>query len=186
MNYSSEELERRYAALPDDVKNAISSEEVAMQLSAIGEKHGLLEDRVEVLVSETGYVMLGMTHPSAFIQNLTTRMGISRDSAQAIAEEVNQTIFKPVRESLKKIHGMSGTATPAASPAPTQTLKKEDVLREIEDPAKAPTENPVVMEHAEILQKVTVHPVEGMDIRPAGRTENGGSYRTDDPYREPV
>jgi len=184
-DYSPEALEKRYAELPEDVRIALSSEETAMNLTAIGEKHGLLEDRLDTLVNETGYVMLGLTHPSVFIQNLTTKMGISRENAQQIAEEVNNAIFRPIRDSLKRIHGIGAEAASQAHSDQVGALKKEDVLREIEDTPKYSANSPAVEAHAEKLQKLTASPQETVHIQNEKNTE-GPSYRGEDPYREPL
>ncbi|MEK7148815.1 MAG: hypothetical protein AAB796_00230, partial [Patescibacteria group bacterium] len=54
-------------------------------------------------------VMLGALHPRSFIQKLEEDLKIDRSKAIDIAREVNHEIFFPVRENLKKIHGMSDT-----------------------------------------------------------------------------
>ena len=55
------------------------------------------------MVGEAGYVMLGVTHPNDFIGNLAERLEVDKEKARAIAQEINEQIFKKVRESLRKI-----------------------------------------------------------------------------------
>lgn len=168
MDYSPETLEKQYNALPDDVKTAISSEETATKLRGIAEQNGLLEDRVETLINETGFVMLGLTHPSSFVANLTTKMGISRENAQKIAAGVNEFIFSPIRDSLKKIHNIGGAATPTQTPETAQ--KTLDTL------------NDASMQHAEKLAKITAQPPE--EIRAVPTQQQQHPYHGGDPYRE--
>ena len=168
MDYSPETLEKQYNALPDDIKSAISSEETAVTLRGIAEQNGLLEDRTETLVSETGFVLLGLTHPSLFTANLTTKMGISRESAQNIASQVNELIFSPLRDSLKKIHNIGSGA------APTQ---KVGAQQNTTDTSGDPS-----MQHAEKLTKVTVRPPEEIHAVPAQPYQH--PYHSGDPYRE--
>ena len=60
------------------------------------------------MVGEAGYVMLGVTHPNEFIANLAERLEVDKEKARAIAQEINEQIFKKVRDSLRKIHNMRG------------------------------------------------------------------------------
>lgn len=177
MDYTPEIIEQKFNALPDDVKNVLSSEQTAAALDEIGTKNGLLEDRVDVLVNETGYILLGLSHPSQFIGNLTTKMGISRENAEHIAKAVNEEIFAAVRESLKKIHNI-GTpgAVPQSNVGSAGTQKKLDI-----------TGDRASMQHTDKLEKVTIWPPEEIHVvdeieekyeRPNAPAE--------DPYREPI
>ncbi|TSC61695.1 MAG: hypothetical protein G01um101448_213 [Parcubacteria group bacterium Gr01-1014_48] len=192
MDYTPEMLEKQFNLVPDDVKNALSSEATATALQEIGEKNGLLEDRIESLVNETGFVMLGLTHPSSFVSNLTTKMGISRENAQRIAAQVNESIFMPIRESLKKIYNIGGAGgqpkTVAPKVEPPASQNREEMLRAIEDTPKkvdiSPAD-PSIAQHAEKLEKITIRPPEeirAIDQQPQQRPP----YHEGDPYREPV
>ena len=63
-------------------------------------------EQIGDLANETGMVMLGVTHPNEFIANLADRLEVDKEKARAIAQEINEQIFKKVRESLRKIHNM--------------------------------------------------------------------------------
>ena len=93
--------------LPDDVQKAIASVAVTKQIQAIGQKHQLHVDTVGALLDETQRVMRGETHPKDYIRNLTKRLSIQDTKAKEIAVDINEQIFRPVRESLKKIHKIS-------------------------------------------------------------------------------
>jgi len=90
--------------LPDDVQKAIASVAVTKQIQAIGQKHQLHVDTVGALLDETQRVMKGGTHPKDYIRNLTKRLSVQDAKAKEIAVDINEQIFRPVRESLKKIH----------------------------------------------------------------------------------
>ena len=177
MDYTPEIIEEKFDALPDDIKNTLTSEETANALKGIGTKNGLLEDRMTILINETGFVMLGLTHPSQFVGNLTTAMGISRENAQRIAAAVNESVFAPIRESLKRIHniGMPVDAS-ALSTLDTGNTKKLDI-------------EPAVLPHAEKLENITmrpreeIHPLDEHVEQQGGRPQNISSG---DPYREPL
>jgi|SRR3989344_79588 len=108
----------RYRDLPEDLQQALISSNTSDAVMAVGKKIGLAVDKIGELADETGLVMLGITPPGEFIRNLTRRLEVDPAKAKAIAEEVNQTIFQPLRESLKKIHGLG--AQPAEKPSAIQ------------------------------------------------------------------
>ncbi len=126
MTYTKEQLSEAFKKLPQDIRNAIFSVDTATAIQEIGTKNQLMIDKVGELADETGLVMLGFTRPSTFISNLSDRLGIEKEAAKEIAEEINSRIFFPVRENLKKIHGMEEEAktseTSANIPKPPENL----------------------------------------------------------------
>ena len=110
---------------------------VAEQLQEIGKKHRLHIDKIDALFDEAGAVMLGLTHPRDFIGKLAQKLDIDKEKTKKIAQDVNEQIFKPIRESLKKIHGIAEEQPPIIKPkisrreAP-ETLDREKILKEIE------------------------------------------------------
>ena len=104
--YTNEQLMENYKKLPKDVQDAITSVDTADILRQIGDGKKLMIDKVGELADETGLVLLGFTHPSQFVSHLSERLGIEKPLAKEIAEEVNARIFFPIRENLKKIHGL--------------------------------------------------------------------------------
>ena len=117
-----QELESK---LPSDLKTAIYSADSSTAIENISKKYGLHIDQMGKLAEETGLVMLGVTHPKDFISNLAGRLGVDQLTAKSIARDVNEQIFKKVRESLMKIHGLAET------PAETPKTEKPEVKVEI-------------------------------------------------------
>lgn len=103
MKYSSEELNERFDNLPEDLKNAFLSVDTAHVINSIGRKYGLYIDKIGETAEETGLVLLGLTHPTEFVSNLTKRLGIDRVVASQIASEINDQVFLKVRELLKDV-----------------------------------------------------------------------------------
>ncbi len=106
MAYAKEQLLEMYRKLPKDIQDAIFSVDTAEIIREIGENNNLMIDKIGNLADETGLVMLGLTSPSQYIPHIVERLEISRETAKKIAEEVNSKIFFPIRENLKKIHGV--------------------------------------------------------------------------------
>lgn len=120
-------IQERYLDLPEDVQKALFSTQTSDAIFEVGKKHGLVIDKMGELADETGLVMLGMTKPSEYIKNLENRLGVPVLKAKEIAEDINQKVFSPIRESLKKIHGIIATKEQDLSP---NNLPVEPPLKE--------------------------------------------------------
>lgn len=128
------EFQERFKSLPEDLQTAFTSSEVTDAIIGIGKKHNLLVDKIGRLGDETGSVMLGLTPPKDYIKNLMSKLGVDQAKAKEIAEEINQNVFQPVRESLKKVHGLSGPAmTSPSHGAEGKRELKPEIIRPAED-----------------------------------------------------
>ena len=125
MQYTQPQLRELYSKLPQDLKDAIFGVDAADAIESIGKKYSLLIDKIGILAEEIGSVMLGLTHPKDFISNLAKRLQVDQITAKSVARDVNEQIFKKVRESLMKIHGLRET------PAETPKTEKPEVKVEI-------------------------------------------------------
>ena len=108
MDYTPEQLEDKFNLLPENVRKTLTSVHVEEHILSIGRSHKLHVDILDELADETGLVMLGLTHPRNYVEHLSERLGISNDEAVSLARDVNAQIFSPIRESLKKVHGLRG------------------------------------------------------------------------------
>ncbi len=118
MQYTQEQLEEKFKDLPDDLKDALVSVENADIIQGVGHKYKLHVDQMGELADETGLVMLGLTRPGQFMDNLTKRLHISTELAKNIVREIDDQIFKPVKTSLQKVRGFE---VEGPAPAPDQT-----------------------------------------------------------------
>ena len=105
-NFTEEQIAQMYDNLPEDLKDVIFGLEMNEIVERIGRGNRLNIEQIGDLANETGMVMLGVTHPNEFIANLAERLEVDKEKARAIAQEINEQIFKKVRESLRKIHNM--------------------------------------------------------------------------------
>ncbi|HDO23727.1 MAG TPA: hypothetical protein ENG99_00745 [bacterium] len=190
-----------YQKLPEDLKDAILSVDSANVIQQVGKKYNLMIDKIGELADETGMVMFGVTPPKDFISNLSRRLGGDRETARKIAEDINKQIFAKVRESLKKIHNITGTSEQndfAAGQVETgnyelggaKTEIKKDMLKEIESEEINKDEKSNV---PEILKGLNIpEPEKGpfeaktseeIHRKPLQVSEH---YLEGDPYQEPI
>ncbi len=104
MTYQTPHFKENYDDLPADVQDAFTSVSVGKTIQEIGKKHQLHVDQISSLFDETGFIMIGATHPRNYIENIQSKLAIDVNAAKKIATDVNEQIFRPIRESLKKIH----------------------------------------------------------------------------------
>lgn len=116
MQYTTKQLQEKYKSLPEDLKDAIWSAESAATIQSIGKKYGLNVEQTGKLASETGLVLLGLTHPKNYIKILSATITVDMDTARKIAEEVNNGIFSKIKEYLKKLHGIDAGIASGAAP----------------------------------------------------------------------
>lgn len=164
--FSQEEIEKGYDKLPEILKDAMYSPDVAIKVVAIGKKFGLTIEKIGSAAEQTGYVVLGLVRPSEFTQALVDVLEIGADKARELAKEINSQIFYPLREALKAAHQMEitepevtkapMTTVPTTSPRPTAPTppqpKAETPLTPKpsipQQPPKPPIPEPRIMNHA--------------------------------------
>ncbi|OGZ10851.1 MAG: hypothetical protein A3D67_02655 [Candidatus Lloydbacteria bacterium RIFCSPHIGHO2_02_FULL_51_22] len=117
------EFRKKYAELPGNLREAYESIRTTEILEEIGKKHGLQIDETGEFVDETGYVMLGVTKPDEYIQKLGDALEIPREKAREIALEVNELVFKPIRDALKQVHKVGEYSDPGAQMSSPQVQK---------------------------------------------------------------
>lgn len=134
MRISQEETQKRFKQLPESLREAIFSAEITETLIAIGKKYGLGLDKVGDLSTETNLVMLGVTHPNQYISSLQQTLGIERDVARNIAQEVNTQVFAKIREELRKLHDIKDeekTETPQSAAIQAPAIQEKPIQKEI-------------------------------------------------------
>src|SRR3989344_640046 len=109
MDETEQLIFEQFKQLPQDVQDAITSNRVREQIKAIGEKHQLHIDQIGSLETETTFIMIGLEPAKDYIRNIARELRLDGATAQKIAVDVNEQIFRPVRESLKKIHEIADT-----------------------------------------------------------------------------
>src|SRR3990167_7030657 len=97
-NFTEEQIAQMYDNLPEDLKEAIFGLEMNEIVEKIGRENQLNIEQIGDLANETGMVMLGVTHPNEFIGNLADRLEVDKEKARAIAQEINEQIFKEIEK----------------------------------------------------------------------------------------
>lgn len=153
---TQEEAIRRYDALPDELKQVMSSVASAETIYGIGKKFGLNVEETGNLASLIGYTVLGMVSIAKFIDSIKDVTGADNAKAAEIAREVNAKIFLAIREQLKKTHGEKWDERALREPI-------TDNLRPITMPTIKPT-----IDNQQPTTKMSAAPKSPWEIRPDG------------------
>jgi hypothetical protein len=94
----------KYFQLPQDLRQTIFSVETAEKLNKIAEKNSLDKNQLWWASYITGMILLGETNIVNFVKALQEKCRLDKESARQLARDINQAVFLPVKESLKKIH----------------------------------------------------------------------------------
>ena len=200
-NFTEEQIAQMYDNLPEDLKDAIFVLEMNEIVERIGRENQLNIEQIGDLANETGMVMLGVTHPNEFIGNLADRLEVDKEKARAIAGEINEQVFKKVRESLRKIHNMREGREEKEdvkhSMSNTTNINRSDILKEIEKDHSQENLVPDIMKgnanpfEEKMKEGVLLAPVEEKHyIEESVKTallpepEKPKKYQGFDPYRE--
>jgi len=157
--------------LPKDVVEAIISVDYQAKLQEIAKRQRLMIDQAGKLEMETTLVMIGLEPLADFIGNIEREFNVNTTRAKEIAVDVSENIFKPIRESLKKMNEQMQDGGEESeeindsnnSDSVGVDLDRDKILNEIENP---------IPNHITPIQK----PVEEtktteIEIRPAQELE---------------
>ena len=102
--YSEDDLKDAFLSLPQGLRQSLSSVDTANAIQDIAKRYFLHVDQMAQLASETGLVLLGLTHPADFIKNLARRLRMPEEKAREIARDISSQILVKVREGLRNLH----------------------------------------------------------------------------------
>ncbi|OGF51797.1 hypothetical protein A3I27_04450 [Candidatus Giovannonibacteria bacterium RIFCSPLOWO2_02_FULL_43_11b] len=181
--YRNEDLLKTYQKLPFDLQEIILSKNKVAFLQSLCEKYNLSGIKARDLKDAATFVLLGWTHPKDFIPDLSEKLGVDRETAKKIAEDVNREIFQKVRVSLRKLYGITDEAPPSLEategavkitenvPAPKPPAPKPPPLpthpspKATEGTAKPPPKI-VIKENIEIPKEAPKEELKPLEIRP--------------------
>lgn len=145
--------------LPPEIKQAIFSIDYPQKLQQIIKNNKLLIDQGGKLEAETTLVMAGIEPLDNYVKNLRENVGLSSIQASVVAHDVDELIFKNIRESLKKINEQIKEEDRILSGAEkVSEPTKEDVLSGIENPKNISSgEVPVSISSQPSSNKSDVH-----------------------------
>lgn len=191
-----DQMKERFNALPKVVQEAITSASVEKHLRDLATMHKLHLDQWEALESQVIRTLLGIESSEELEKNIKNEVGVPEETAHALAEDIAQNVFEPIRVELEK---------ELAARAPAQSSAMDEVEAAAADTAApaqqtAPASPVPAVPAAPATPPASVLPAtppapapEGQALRaPLSESYHAGepsSARRDidnDPYREPL
>ena len=126
---SREQFWKYYEKLPEELKDAISSEETGNHIYDICVRNNVGKHLSDI-VDYTGQVLIGALAPDEFQKTLEKEVGLKKAKAKKVSQEIHRLIFYPVKDFLKefyKIEIEEGPSFPKTAPSPPP---KRDIYRE--------------------------------------------------------
>jgi len=116
INYTKEQLFELYGKAPEDIQSMIRDENLGPAIQVIGKDHGITPEQALDVEDIVLHTLLGIESHQDFTRRILEKLGISKDTARKIAEDVDENIFLPVKESLNKIHETKKSETTIKTP----------------------------------------------------------------------
>ena len=101
--YSREHLWKLYKKLPEDLREALFSEETTNTIYDICKKNGVNETRLVMKI--IGLVLLGLLPPSGMEKTLEKELKLSTEKAKKIFVEINSFFLYPLKKALIDLYG---------------------------------------------------------------------------------
>lgn len=140
MKYSPRQYKEILLKLPEDIQKIVVSFDNSEKLWAIGEKHKLHIDNIGKMHDIALDVMMGIVPTGKFIEELAKETGIPRLEASTIVHDIDEEIFKPIKELMIKTYAGEAPYRPKSSlqtmheDEDHDTLHRDELLRSIEEP----------------------------------------------------
>lgn len=113
-----------YLKLPDDLQKIVFAPETADIVYDISNKHQLKTAQRQEFAKIIGSVLIGELAIADFVKTIKDKCRVDESKAVALARDINQAIFLPVKDSLKQVHNLDTWPREAEGGGPKQTEPK--------------------------------------------------------------
>lgn len=126
--YTREQLWKLFEKLPEELKEAIFSEETANNIWNICERNTIKE--VSKVAKLVGDVLLGLLPPGDFQESLEKELKLEKEVAKKLSFETNRYIFRSVKETLRSLYEEEKPKKEEVPEKEEKKPKKKDIYRE--------------------------------------------------------
>ncbi|KKW17453.1 hypothetical protein A3C86_02135 [Candidatus Kaiserbacteria bacterium RIFCSPHIGHO2_02_FULL_49_16] len=169
-----EKIQERFKALPKALQNAITSADVEKKLRDLSDVHKLHLDQWQKLENEVMLALLGFQPVEKLVANIKNEVGLTDEIAEALAGDIADTIFQPIRAELERELGKPEDEPVASS---LQPVAEKPVASSQQPVASTPPPAPPMAKSV----RATLSPAYASDTKSHER-----KTVDDDPYREAI
>lgn len=147
----------RWDSLPDNLREALVSPFNGDFIWRLGEKNHLSEEKISMIATTAGDVIFGFIRPEDLASELQETLEIDPRIANAISKEINQRIFFPLHNEIRKVYSPVSAMPEVKEIKPPIKPKPEVEFPKIELP-KEEVEVPKIEKEIEIKKKPEFEP----------------------------
>ena len=103
-NFPKEKLQEIYEILPQDLKEALFSQETAETINDVCSENEIGEKQISRIIEYVGYVLLGLVSPNDFEKTIKENLFLKEDLASRINRQITRLVFFPLKTSLELIY----------------------------------------------------------------------------------
>ena len=131
--YTKDELWKIYEKLPQELREAVFSEQTADDILNSCERNDV--ERVSDVAHYTGFILMGLILPQDFAKTLQERVALPKDTAESVARDINRLVFYPVKPALEQLHRMEIEVTAkVVTPQPGEQNEQPEEQEKPEEP----------------------------------------------------
>lgn len=98
--YTQKELRKLFDTLPQELKDAILSEETAGTIRQICQRNQVKEKDISKVAEIVGNVLMGLLSPKESLISLEKELGLDKEKTQSIFREITRFILFPLKNLL--------------------------------------------------------------------------------------
>ncbi|MFA5355208.1 MAG: hypothetical protein WC302_00500 [Candidatus Paceibacterota bacterium] len=102
--YTKEQLKKMYDGLPEELKEAIYSQESAESIFNACTDQGLQNDQIPLVAHLAGKVLMGILPPDEFQEEVEKELKMKEGEAKELGRTINKLVFYPVKELLAELN----------------------------------------------------------------------------------
>lgn len=138
-------LEQAFREAPEEIVDAIASDEVARWALEIGKNHSLHIDKVGELQSAISLAVLGVVKGDHLLSYITAKLGVPEELGKQLVSDIDEKVFRELRNRMQENDVKESEEEALLSdepellpPAPVEEpLDRESILHEVENPTPA-------------------------------------------------
>ncbi len=95
---------QKYFQLPKSIRSQFFNSQTAAKIRQAGKKNNLNLSQISEAAYLTGGILLGEFRITEFVERLMQDCQLNQQEARQLARDINQVIFLPVKDDLKRLH----------------------------------------------------------------------------------
>src|SRR3989338_2477700 len=106
MDFNPQQIKHRLIKLPPVLQDALISSDVIEKIVAVAIDNDIPQSSAEALISEVMWILLGLKTTRDLAKNIENKVGVAKETAQKICEDLYLYVFKPLEEPLRMINNL--------------------------------------------------------------------------------